>query len=163
MSENKRVVELTGDRILFLKGEQSFLLAGKAETRFPLSILTVDSEYCQTIEDDDIIAVSAPEGGSTRAAGMLMELVRSHHMPLVVLPRGHPGSRRLRYVVSAGDEICLDCSIVRGTHPEQHLLCSSEELGGIVLTGIPGGVEITGLLPGITVDTVSSGDIISFP
>jgi len=163
MSVNKRVVELKGDRILIIKGDRSFLLAGKAGKRFPLSILTADSEYCQTIEEDDIIAVSAPEGGSTRAAGMLMELVRSHHMPLVVLPRDHPGSRRLRYVVSAGKEIRLDCTIVRGTHPEQHLLCSSEELGGIVLTGIPGGVEMAGLLPDITVETVFPGDIIAFP
>jgi len=163
MIGTNRVVELTRSEILSLKGKTSFLLAGKAGKRFPLIILTVDGEYCQTLEEDDIIAVSAPEGGSPRAAAMLMELVRTDHVPLVVLPRDHPGSRRLKYVVSAGSEILLDCSIKRGTHPEQHLLCSSEELGGITLAGIPGALEITGLGEGISVETISPNDIISFP
>ena len=156
-------MELSDSELVSLKGEKSFLLAGKAGKRFPLCILTTDEEYVQTLEKDDIIAVSAPEGGSARAAAMLMELVRTDHLPLVVLPRDHPGSRRLKYVVSAGSEIFLDCSIKRGTHPEQHLLCSSEELGGIVLAGIPGAVRITDLGEGISVDVTSIREIISSP
>jgi hypothetical protein len=79
---------------------------------------------------------------------MLLELVRTYHLPLVVLPRGHPGSRRLKHVVSAGPVITMACTIQRGTHPEQHLLCSSEELSGLVLEGSGGGIRITGLVPG---------------
>jgi hypothetical protein len=158
-----RVIQLSDSEILFLRKGKSFLLAGKAGRRFPLCILTADEEYFQTLEEDDIIAVSAPEGGSLRAAAMLMELVRTDHLPLVVLPRNHPGSKRLKYVVSAGSEIFLDCSIRRGTHPEQHLLCSSEELGGIMLAGIPGAVRITDLAEGVRIEITSSREIISFP
>jgi hypothetical protein len=76
---------------------------------------------------------------------MLVEFVRKYRMPLMVLPRDHPGSKRFRYVVSAGPVINSSCSIRRGTHPEQHLLCSSTELAGLVLTGVEGGVEIRNL------------------
>ncbi len=92
-----------------------------------------------------MVAVSAPEGGSPDAAWMLIELVRTHRLPLVVIPRNHPGSRRLRYVVSAGEEILLSCTIERGTHPEQHLLCSSEEMGGIRLLGNASGILVSGV------------------
>lgn len=156
MNGIERVVELRESEILFLKGEESFLLAGKAERRFPLIILGAKEEYVQALEKDDIIAVSAPEGGSIQAAAMLLELVRTHHLPLVVLPSGHPGSKRLRYVVSAGSEMQLDCSIKRGTHPEQHLLCSSGELEGIHLSGIPGAIRITRVMDAVQVDVIPS-------
>jgi hypothetical protein len=73
---------------------------------------------------------------------MLAELVRNYHMPLLVLPKDHPASRRLSCVVSVGPEIHTSCSIRRGTHPEQHLICSSDELGGITMKSFPGCVEV---------------------
>jgi hypothetical protein len=79
---------------------------------------------------------------------MLVELVRRHHTPLIVLPKGHPGSRRLRYVVSVGPLITTDCTIRRGTHPEQHLVCASENLSGMTLQGVKGGIEISNLPSG---------------
>ena len=45
-------------------------------------------------------------------------------------------------VVSAGDRIELNCSIQRGTHPEQHLLCGSDEMAGLILKKVDDGVEI---------------------
>jgi len=132
--------------LLLIQGSSSFLLAGKAGSRFPLCIEYLSGEICTTLERDDIIAVSAPEGGALEPAVMLLELVRSHHMPLLVLPSGHPGSSRLRYVVSAGPEIFLSCGIQRGTHPEQHILCSSDELAGLQLRGTADGIS-TGSLP----------------
>jgi len=132
--------------LLLIQGPSSFLLAGKVGMRFPLCIEYGSEEICTTLEKDDIVAVSAPEGGSLEPAVMLLELVRSHHMPLLVLPRGHPGSKRLRYIVSAGPEILLSCGIQRGTHPEQHLLCSSGDLAGLQLRGTPNGIS-TGPLP----------------
>ena len=124
--------------LLLIQGSSSFLLAGKTGSRFPLCIEYFSGEICTTLEKDDIIAVSAPEGGALEPAVMLLELVRSHHMPLLVLPQGHPGSRRLRYIVSAGPEITLSCGIQRGTHPDQHFLCSSEELAGLLkAAGMP--------------------------
>ena len=77
-------------------------------------------------------------------AMILLELIREYHAPLVVLSKGHPGSKRLSMVVSAGDYIELNCSIQRGTHPEQHLLCGSEEMAGLVLKRYGKGVEING-------------------
>jgi hypothetical protein len=134
--------------LLLIQGSSSFLLAGKAGTRFPLCIEYFSGEICTTLEKDDIIAVSAPEGGALEPAVMLLELVRSHHMPLLVLPSGHPGSKRLRYVVSAGPEISLSCGIQRGTHPEQHVLCSSDELAGLQLRGTTEGIS-TGPFPAL--------------
>ncbi|MCQ8894171.1 MAG: alpha/beta hydrolase [Methanolinea sp.] len=145
------------DEILYVRGRDSFLIAGQAGSRFALCIEAPGEELCQFIEPWHIIVVSAPEGGSLCAAAMLFLLVRDHHVPLVVLPRAHPGSRRLRYVVSAGDQVLLSCSIERGTHPEQHLLCSSAELAGVLLTGDPAGICISALPPGI------SGTVVPLP
>jgi hypothetical protein len=89
------------------------------------------------------------------AAFMLLELVRIHHVPLIVLPRDHPGSKRLRYVVSAGPSVELNCTIRRGTHPEQHLICSSPELAGIYLTGICSDIIIENLPAHVTAEVMS--------
>jgi hypothetical protein len=75
-------------------------------------------------------------------------------VPLLVLPKDHPGSRRISYVVSVGPEIFTSCSIRRGTHPEQHLICSSDELNGITLKRSRYGVEISSLPEGITLQHV---------
>ena len=136
--------------LLLLKGPSSFILAGKAGSRFPLCVEYGDGEICTTIEKTDIIAVSAPEGGALEPAVMLMELVRAYHVPLLVLPQGHPGSKRLRYVVSAGPEISLSCGIQRGTHPDQHLLCSSGELAGILLSGTMEGIRVASMPSSVT-------------
>ncbi len=130
------------DTLLLIEGSGSFLLAGVSGARFPLCLEIPDGEICATVEEGDLVAVSAPEGGPREPAVMLLELVRTYRHPVVVLPHGHPGSRRLRYVVSSAPEIHLSCGIQRGTHPEQHLLCSSDELAGMILRGSPGSIEI---------------------
>jgi hypothetical protein len=136
------------DELLLISGTCSFLLAAKANALFALRIETPDKEYCQTIEPSDIIVVSAPEGGAIDPAIMLAEFVRTYHMPLIVLPKDHPGSKRFSYLVSVGPLITTSCTIRRGTHPEQHLVCSSDELAGTTLKGHTDGVEITGLPAG---------------
>jgi hypothetical protein len=140
-----------GDRVLLVQGDRSFLLAGRALTKFPLYIETFLHEYCETVLPDDLVVVSAPEGGDTEPARMLLELVRRHHLPLLVLPRDHPGSGRLPLVVSVSDQLHLSCDIRRGTHPDQHLLCSSEELAGITLRGSGEGAEVEGVPPGVRI------------
>ena len=133
------------DELLLIQGDHSFLLVARAGRPFCLCIETSVEELCQGIEPADLIAVSAPEGGPVEPALMLLDLVRIFHTPLLVLPRNHPGSRRVSRVVSVGPEIHTSCSIRRGTHPEQHLICSSEELAGMVLKGTDRGVGISGL------------------
>ena len=146
-----------GDRVLLVRGDRSFLLAGRAREPFPLYIETFDGEYCEQVLPDDLVCVSAPEGGETEPARMLLELVRRYRMPLLVLPKGHPGSGRLPLVVSVAGSLRLSCDIQRGTHPDQHLLCSSEELAGITLTGKGDGVELEGIRPGIRVRYLDEG------
>jgi len=130
------------DGLLLIQGDHSFLLVGTATEKFSLCIETSQDEFCQGVMPGDIIAVSAPEGGPVEPALMLMELVRTYHVPLLVLPKDHPGSRRMSRVVSVAPEIHTSCSIRRGTHPEQHLICSSDELAGMVLKGDGSNVEI---------------------
>ena len=134
-----------GDEVLLIRGKQSFLMIALVKNSFGLCIETSHDEYCQGVEAGDLVVVSAPEGGAIEPALMLIDLVRAYHVPLLVLPNGHPGSRRISYVVSVGPEIFTSCSIQRGTHPEQHLICSSDELAGITLKRSEHGVNISPL------------------
>lgn len=145
------IYSLDGD-FLLIRGVHSFLLVAQAGACFALCIETAEEEFCQTLEPEDLVAASAPEGGALEPAVMLIEFVRKYRMPVTVLPRNHPGSKRFSYLVSAGPEIHTSCSIRRGTHPEQHLICSHDELAGIVLKGIVGGVEISNLPEGASVN-----------
>jgi len=142
------------DEVLLIRGKESFLLIALVKNRFGLCIETALDEYVQGIEAGDLVVVSAPEDGAIEPALMLIDLVRSFHVPLLVLPRDHPGSRRISYVVSVGAEIFTSCSIQRGTHPEQHLICSSDELAGITLKGTGQGVEISPVPAGISLQRV---------
>jgi hypothetical protein len=135
---------------LLIRGSSSFLLIAQVQDPFTLYIETSEDEYCQYLSSGDIIAVSAPEGGELRQAEILLELILRWHTPLVVLPRGHPGSDKLKMVVSAGDQIHMSCSIQRGTHPEQTVLCSAEEFAGMTISGTEQGIEITGMPESVT-------------
>ena len=137
------------DELLLIRGKKSFLLIALVKNRFGLCIETSHDEYCQGVNAGDLIVVSAPEDGVVEPAVMLIDLVRTYHVPLLVLPKDHPGSRRISYVVSVGPEIFTSCSIQRGTHPEQHLICSSDELAGITLKRSEHGVNISPLPEGI--------------
>jgi hypothetical protein len=137
------------DELLLIRGKKSFLLIALVKNRFGLCIETSHDEYCQGVDSGDLIVVSAPEDGAVEPAMMLIDLVRTYHVPLLVLPKDHPGSRRISYVVSVGPEIFTSCSIQRGTHPEQHLICSSDELAGITLKRCEQGVNIGPLPHGI--------------
>jgi hypothetical protein len=132
------------------------LIVGTVKNGFGLCIETSHNEFCQRVDAGDLVVVSAPEGGAIEPALMLMDLVRTFHVPLLVLPKDHPGSRRISYVVSVGPEIFTSCSVKRGTHPEQHLICSSDELSGITLKRSRYGVEISSLPEGITLQRITS-------
>jgi hypothetical protein len=139
------------DGYLVLEGSSSFLAVARALRRLPLCIETVEGEVVQGLDPDDLVAASAPSGGPLAPALMLIELVRRYGLPLVVLPKGHPGSRRLRVVVSAGPVIRIACGIQRGTHPEQDVLCGADEFAGLVLRGAHGGVEVEGGPSGVAI------------
>jgi hypothetical protein len=144
-----------GDGILLVRGRSSFLLAAPARERFTLFLEDCQGEIVQSVEPDDLVVVSAPEGGPLEPALLLLRLVRDHHVPLIILPKGHPGSRRLRHVVSVAPRVLLACGIQRGTHPEQHLICSSDELAGITLSGTDGEIVLDQLRPGLDIGIIS--------
>ena len=142
------------DEVLLIGGKDSFLIVGTVKSGFGLCIETSHDEYCQSVDEGDLVVVSAPEGGDVEPALMLMDLVRTFHVPLLVLPKDHPGSRRISYVVSVGPEILTSCSVKRGTHPEQHLICSSDELTNITFKRSRYGVEISSLPDGIALQHI---------
>jgi hypothetical protein len=144
---------------LVLEAPSSFLAVARAGRLLPICIETVDGELVQGLEPDDLVAASAPCGGPLAPALMLIELVRRFGFPLVVLPKGHPGSRRLGVVVSAGPAIRIACGIQRGTHPEQDVLCGGDELAGLLLRGVPGGVEVVGGPPGLGIRSLPAMEL----
>ena len=139
------MIHTLDDECLLIKGKQSFLLVALVKNRFGLCIETAQDEFVQGVEAGDLVMVSAPEDGAIEPGLMLIDLVRIFHVPLLVLPKNHPGSKRISYVVSVGPEIFTSCSIRRGTHPDQHLICSSDELAGINLKRVEHGVDVSDL------------------
>jgi hypothetical protein len=68
--------------------------------------------------------------------------IRELGSPLIVLPKGHPASPRLKTVVSIGPMTRLSCEIEPGTHPEQNILCGSEEFSGLEIMAAQDGAVI---------------------
>lgn len=126
-------VPFRGESPIIIKGRSSFLLASRVSKKFPLLIETEEEEIVQGLAEGDVIIVSAPEGGEILPALYLLEMVKTYHTPVIALSKSHPAGRRLSYVVSANEKIEMRCDIKRGTHPEQHLLCSSNEFMGLVI------------------------------
>ena len=73
-------------------------------------------------------------------------------MPLLVLPKDHPGSKRISYVVSVGpgdpDELLDHAGNSPGTAPD---LFSHDELAGITFTGTAMVLRFSALPEGISV------------
>ena len=133
---------------LLIRGGASFFLIARSPDTFALPLQTFDGEVFQGVHRGDLIVVSAPEGGDPEQARMLCELVRTYRQPLVVLPKGHPGSARLRMVLSVASCIMPRTDIVRGTHPEQDVICSSGELASLGMAAFGRYVRLSGFDPG---------------
>ena len=88
---------------------------------------------------------SADENALLRGLKCVIFMLRELNSPLIVLPREHPATKRLRTVVSVGKRIVLSCEITPGTHPEQHLLCATPEFNGVEILAYKGGVSFRGL------------------
>ncbi len=129
---------------LLIRGGASFFLIARSPDTFALPIETAEGEVFQGVHRGDLIVVSAPEGGDPEQARMLCELVRTYRQPLVVLPKGHPGSVRLRMVLSVASRIMPRTDILRGTHPEQDVICSSGELAGLGMAAVGRYVRLSG-------------------
>lgn len=97
-------------------------------------------------EPEDLMVASSFGVGEKVRRGLRCTIyqLRELDAPLIVLPKGHPASPRLKTVVSIGPRTRLSCQIQPGTHPEQEMLCGPEEFHGVEVTAMPGGAEITG-------------------
>lgn len=146
---------INSSEILFLKGEGGTVGIVKSAKRRMIFIGTpnVDEIVC-FLEEDDLIVISAFGEGSSIEKGIksMAFLLREIESPIVILPKNHPTSKRLKMVVSVGDTVKLNCDITPGTHPEQDILCSCQELSGIKLKAIPNGVKIEGYVEHIKLD-----------
>jgi hypothetical protein len=130
--------------VLFLCDGSHTVGAIKAAGVKRIFIETEAEELVQFLGEDDLIAAScfsAGQGAKESIQCMLYLLSRGG-MPLLVLPKGHPATRRLPMVMSAGERIRMTSCIVPGTHPEQDVLCGRGGLDGIVLAGAPGKIVV---------------------
>jgi hypothetical protein len=144
----RRRVKLSPQEILFLKGSSGELGIVKAGKDMQVFIGTPEGEeVVQFLDAEDLIAVSAFSVGETAEKGIkcMIHLLKEMGSPIVVLPQNHPTSGRLKMVVSCGDFIKLDCNIQPGTHPEQDILCTCEDLSGVEITALAGEVDISGV------------------
>jgi len=94
--------------------------------------------------NDDILAVSSLANDKKMKIIMSSALysLREFSFPLIILKKGHPASKRLKLVFGCGEKIILDSCIDAGTHPDQHLLCSTEDLTGLCILARKDGIEI---------------------
>jgi hypothetical protein len=145
----RRRIMMGSDELLFLIGESGELGIVKAAKNMELFIGTPDKEEIVLfLQSEDLIAVSAFDVGDKAEKGIksMIYLLRELASPIIVLPENHPTSKRLKMVVSCGESIHLNCDIQPGTHPEQDIICACEELSGLDIYAINGGVEIEGRL-----------------
>lgn len=139
-------ISLGPAEILFLSDGNNTVGIVKAALTKHVFIETDQEELVQFMGPDDLIAASCFLGGK-RARSMIecmLFLVREGKVPLLVLRKDHPATKRLPLVVSAGERIVLSSCIIPGTHPEQDVLCGRGEMDGMKLKGTPGMVDIDG-------------------
>lgn len=136
-------ISLEDDEIAYLTGRTGTLAVARTLGGF-FYLETDEEEIVIFTEDDDLLVASTSGVGDRAKRGLLctLFLIREMNSPLIVLPRGHPASPRLKTVVSVGDRTRIRCDIEAGTHPEQDVLCGTDELHGIEVFSVPGGAEV---------------------
>ncbi|MDI9624744.1 MAG: hypothetical protein QFX38_07665 [Methanothermobacter sp.] len=154
----RRMFRIKKDEILFISGYNG--LVGVVKSAEPRNIFmgTPQDEIVLSLDKDDLIAVSAFETGPRieKAIKCMIHLLREIGAPLIVLEEGHPTSKRLKMVVSAGETIKLDCNITPGTHPEQDLLCSAPELSGTIIKAAKDGIIIQGEVENTRIEKIEN-------
>lgn len=119
---------LKDDEIAYLLGQSGTVALAKTCGNF-FYLATDAEEIVLFTEPEDLIVASAFGVGEKIQRGLRCTIyqIRELNSPLIVLPKGHPASPRLKTVVSIGPRTKISCKIQPGTHPEQDVLCGSEE------------------------------------
>ncbi len=136
-------IHLGEDEIAYLCGQKGTLAMTKALGYF-FYLETDTEEIIIFTEKDDLLVASAFGTGEKirRGLGCTLYQIRELRSPLIVLPKGHPASPRLNTVVSVGSKTRIRCDIQAGTHPEQDVLCGTEEFEDVVVQACPCGAEV---------------------
>ncbi len=137
-------ISLKESEILFLRGKAGTVAIVKAGPRGQFFLETETEEIVLGLEPHDLIVASALSVDERTEKGLkcVLFMVREIRSPLIVLPKNHPASPRLPIVVSAGKKTVLNCNITPGTHPNQDVLCGSNEFDNLEITGTLEGVQI---------------------
>jgi hypothetical protein len=143
------MVPLGKDEIVYLLGNTGTIAIVKVADASPFFIDTEEKEIALFLEPEDLLVASGFDVGAHMERGLRCVLynIREIGSPLIVLPRNHPGSKRLKFVLSAGSVTTVNCNITPGTHPEQDVVCGVEEFAGLCIKGVKGGVELNRSLP----------------
>ncbi len=144
------MIPLNFNEMLLLRGNEGTLGIIKAGNKGQFFLETETEEIILALDPEDLLVASGFGTDETTIKGMkcVLYMIREVGSPFIVLPKKHPASKRLRTVVSCGSKTRISCSITPGTHPEQDILCGSEEFDGIEVLGVKGGVEIKNLTGG---------------
>ena len=140
-------ISLEEDEVAYLCGLSGTLALAKTHGKF-FYLETEADEVVLFTEPEDLMVASSFGTGEKIRRGLRCTIFQLRELgaPLIVLPRGHPASPRLKTVVSIGSRTRMSCEIQPGTHPEQDILCSSEEFHGLEVRGVFGGAEVEGFL-----------------
>ena len=141
-------IPLSSSEMLLVHGNSGTLAvvkAGGAQQQFFVD--TPEGEFVLAVGPEELLVASGFGTDERIENGLrcVLYMIREVNSPLIVLPKNHPASARLKIVVAAGKRIVLSCSITPGTHPEQHLLCGMKEFDGAEILGVEGGVVLKGL------------------
>jgi hypothetical protein len=139
-----RDISLTENEMLLLRGTAGIVAIVKVGTNGQFFLETETEEIVLGLEPDDLIVASALSVDEKTEKGLkcVLFMIREIRSPLIVLPKNHPASPRLPIVVSAGKKTVLSCNITPGTHPNQDVLCGSNEFDSLEITGTSEGVQI---------------------
>ena len=139
-------IPLDADEILFVRSADGVIGVVKSGAARQLFIETVDDEIVMTVDPEDLLIASgfSNDRTTTNAIICTLALIRDSGSPLIVLPKHHPASARLKVVASVGKRMVVRCDIQKGTHPEQDVLCGSLGLNGLEVSSVEGHVVLRG-------------------
>jgi hypothetical protein len=146
-------ISIEEDEVAYLCGLSGTLALAKTLGNF-FYLETEADEVVLFTDPDDLMVASSFGAGQKIRRGLRCTIFQLRELgtPLIVLPKGHPASPRLKTVVSIGSRTHLSCKIQPGTHPEQDILCASEEFHGLEVQGVSGGTEVEGFLGEILIE-----------
>ncbi|ADI74397.1 conserved hypothetical protein [Methanohalobium evestigatum Z-7303] len=138
-------ITLKENELLFLSGENGTVAVVKAGHEGQYFLETQNEEIILGLEPHDLIVASAFSTGDVIKKGLksILYTIRELKSPLVVLPKNHPASKRMKAAVSAGNKTFISCDITPGTHPEQDIVCGSTEFNNLEISGTYKGVRFS--------------------